>query len=241
MGGCMLNYADVQHLALWIDSTYNTKTGFDESLPCVAPIFQHPTAVGTYFNPNPFYQSKTSGSWDGKFLNLGDNGAFRIYTQFYNNPMSIEFVYKVITPPPSDKVFRLMSTSSLGVYIGWISETLCFATNIDSNVIIHEVEEGKSYYDVFTYNGSTRSIKVHTPSEDKLYETTGSLNTVSNGSNVRMGFGTGHVAPSYQNTFNSSNTYTKGFGFGMVRCWTKELSSEEIQANWQEIQKRFEF
>lgn len=42
-------------------------------------------------------------------------------------------------------------------------------------------------------------------------------------------------------SFSADYTYTKGYNFGMCRCWQRLLSDDELNKNWLEVQERFEF
>lgn len=229
-----LTPANFNGLSIWFDATLNTRSGFDETKKYVEPLIVTPNDVETTTSTYTMaYKSTSSATWAGKFLNLGSSGAFKLNHCFHNTPMTIEAVYKFSTIPTDSSVFRLWHTGKpcLVVYGKGSSSApgRFWVTGGDNNLPL--AEANKLYYITVRYSSAGLTININ----DEFSKTFSSTLEAASSTSY-FGIGT---APGTSATFSDS-TYTNGMQFGMVRCWNRLLTDEEISNNYKEIKTRFE-
>lgn len=230
---CVLTPTNFNGLSLWFEATLNTRAGFNSSKKYVEPLIVTPNDVETSATYTMAYKSTTSATWAGKFLNLGSSGAFKLNHCFHNTPMTIEAVYKFSTIPTDSSVFRLWHTGKpcLVVYGKGSSSApgRFWVTGGDNNLPL--AEANKLYYITVRYSSAGLTININ----DEFSKTFSSTLEAASSTSY-FGIGT---APGTSATFSDS-TYTNGMQFGMVRCWNRLLTDEEISNNYKEIKTRFE-
>lgn len=221
-------------LSLWFEATLNTRAGFNSSKKYVEPLIVTPNDVETSATYTMAYKSTTSATWDGKFLNLGNTGAFKINHCFHNNPMTIEAVFRFSEIPNDNSVFRLWHNGKncLVVYGKGASSTpgRFWVTGGSNDLPL--AEANKLYYIVVRYSSSDLTININ----NEVEKTFSSVSLETPTSNSYFGIGT---APGTSATFSDS-TYTTGMQFGMIRCWNRSLTNAEIINNYNEVMTRFE-
>ena len=227
---------NISGLSLWFDATCNTRDGFDETKTYVEPLIVTPTAVESDATYTTYYKSSTSGTWDGKLLDLGENGAFKINHALYNDPMTIECVYKFTEIPTTNDILRLWHLGGICLVVyGLGSDTNAgkfFITGPTNELPL--AKTGVLYYIVFQYNTST-GISIRIEPDGIIQNYSDATFTIPSSSSY---FGVG-TAPATSSSFSSS-TFSKGMQFGMLRCWNRLLTNEEINKNYNEIKHKFE-
>jgi hypothetical protein len=191
-------------------NTYTTTTGYRE-----------------YFAGNG-----SGNSWDGDFLTLG-NYAYYPYV-FDSKEMTIE-AYVILTKTPSDNLL-VMSTGYTGGWYMAIQTTnkVRFGARLGSSYIIvdttNTLELNKPYYIIGRYKSNgTISIEVKELNEkvEKAFAGTMTYNLCN------MGLGT----QAYNNT-SGAGEHWDGLKVGMVRCWNRLLTDEEINVNYNDTVNR---
>ena len=227
---------DISGLSLWFDATCNTRNGFDESKAYVEPLIVTPNDIESSVTYTTYYKSNTSGSWSGKLLDLGENGALKINHAYYNNPMTIEAVYRFSEISSTESVQRLWHA---GVY------TLCiFGLNSSEHAGRFWATGGGDelplaktdilYYTVFQYD-TTNGVTVRIEPDGIVQNYPDAVLELPSTSSYF-----GIATPASTSSSFSSSTYSAGMQFGMVRCWNRILTDEEINRNYKEIKRKFE-
>ena len=229
----------VKGLCFWIDGQCNTRAGLDHSKDYMENlVWNVPYSKTSTANSEAF---GTGNVWNGDYLKLN---TYAFYPQVASEQTTIEVLFYY----DSDR-----DTVTNGTYIlcdrlssnGWAIQggsadagRALLLTGADEQYRFPAREYGAINYLVVTIDTtqSKASMRVLNTGEEML-DIPLSDQKVKTSFNMGLGIAAG--------TSTSATSSTKnrwcGVNIGMARIWTRILSEDEIQANYQEVKKRFGF
>lgn len=222
-------------VAFWIDGQMNMRDGSkNTSVLAMQNLCWADNGQGTTGDRE--YLQQSGNVWDGNFLTLGNYGYYPyIYTA---GGLSVE-AYIKFTKEITTNISVLSTGSAGGWYLGsFEARTMLFLANLGGTYIRLDdptvLEIGKPYYVVATYKANdTITLTVIDENGNKTTTSTAFAGTMKR-NRVNMGFGT---QASTGTSLNDARY--NGLSVGMARVWTRALTDEEIQANYEETKKRF--
>ena len=230
---------NIKGLCFWIDGQCNTRAGLDHSKGYMENlVWNVPYAKTSTGNPEAF---GTGSVWNGDYLKLNN---FAFYPQVASSQITVEilFYYDSDRDTVTNGTYLLCNRlSSAGWALQGGSETdnrvLCL-TGSDEQYYLPAREYGAINYLVATFNTTEgkASMRVLNTGEEMLDIPMTDL-TVKSSFNMGMGIAAG---TSISSTSSTKNRWC-GVNIGMARIWTRLLTEEEIQTNYEEVKARFGF
>lgn len=231
-GSSGLSPAKMAGLCFWLDGQCNTRSGKDHAKTYFENLVWNRPRNLT-FPEDEYLNNGTNNSWDGDFLVLGNwaHYPWTVYTE-----MTIESVFRIASGKSTNAY--IMSTAYSGNFwlCGNSTDNTCHcgardsATNSYKQLAI-TIEPEVTYYAVMTIGPGKISLKVN-----EEYTETTDFTSLKTSTNIATTMGTGCYTSHKANGENWD-----GLEIGMVRCWSRVLTSDEIQANYREAKTRFNF
>lgn len=227
---------NIAGLSLWLDGQCNTRQGNDHTKTYLENLVWSNTKSTE--NGNLEYFTNTSQNiWDGDFLKLG---TYAYYPRIHADSVSLEAVVKITK---SNSITRIIYSSAY-------ASGLFLVIGPDDKPKF-QYRQGSNYGTII----SDSAIELDTP-----YYIAGIFDRNSNASLYIKGLNTDYLKTgevttdlSYKDSINASvganaSTTTDakdknfdGLSIGMVRGWNRALTDEEIQNNYNDAKKRFNF
>lgn len=223
-------------LCCYFDSLYNTIDGLDHSKTYIENLIPS----GRYSLKGYSYGNASLNSWDGDLLKL--NSTLVVECPIQSMPITIEFVGQtnltaiayILKTITGGKGFQLYAnTNGTENYldfqildVGGSYNTLRFTT----------IEANKTFYCMASIDPSTNVIKLRF--NDITKEATLKANFAQITTDMYSGC----------NIYNPTTSIPSSTGYkqdvmkvGLFKIWNRLLADEEIQANYQDSKKRFNF
>lgn len=233
-------------ISYYVDTQCNTRHGYDASTPKLEPLIITPNDSETSScNYSTVYASGYTGSWtnDG-FLNLGSAGGFKTNHRTYNDKMTVEVLFRLNENSVDEQctIFHACNpsiTKCASTHASYPNKLVCTGITTDTFELdeLFDPEINKIYYLVNTYDASTTTTTLIILPDNKRWSA--SLKKFETGlSNYTTCVGTSNYKTT---TIATADLHSDGLEIGMVRCWNRVLSDEEIQENYKELKNRFGF
>lgn len=182
------------------------------------------------------YLQQSGNVWNGNFLELGNYG---YYPYIYNSDgLSVE-AYIKFTKDITTNISVLSTASAGGWYLGsYEARTMVFMARLGNsyirvdNAIVLEI--GKPYYVVATYKANDTITLTVIDERGSTTKVRANFAGTMQRNVANMGFGT----QASSSTSLNGERYD-GLSVGMARVWTRALTDEEIQVNYEETKNRF--
>lgn len=220
-------------LCMWLDGQCNTVNGVDRSKKYMEDlVYNSPKTVSSI----PYYSTPALNTWDGDFLNFG---TFARYPYCGYPQMTMEFVIKLSKVPTSTiQISHLAYNGGYSCCINTDQKFVLSARLGNEYIYVSSkslLDINKPYYLVATLNDN-KEIAVEIKNISERTAIPFAKISMSTLSDVYMGVGT--LA---NKSIEAIGEYWDGLNLGMMRIWRRVLSEDEIEANYQDIKKRFNF
>jgi len=230
---------NIKGLCFWIDGQCNTRAGLDHSKAYMENlVWNVPYTKTSTGNPEVF---GTGNVWNGDYLKL-NNYAF--YPQVASEQTTVEilFYYDSDRDTVTNGTYLLCNRLSSA---GWAiqggngtANRALLLTGSAEDYYLPAREYGALNYLVVTVDTTQNkaSMRILNTGEEML-------DIPLSDQKVKASFnmGLGIAAGATTNSTSSTKDRWCGVNIGMARVWTRLLTDEEIQINYQEVKARFGF
>lgn len=223
-------------LCLWLDGQCNTRQGNDHTKTYMENLVWNVPLVTDQTNREVFGTNTNKNVWNNDLLKLAALAYYPICTA---ESLTIEFVFMIdddyadgayINPWRQDYdkqgFYTLVQTLTTGVVLEFAAVT----ENDGNQSVLCPIERNKFYYFCGMING--KLLKTFLNSNiDSLTMPSSYAKTISTKSFSGVGLGVN----------GADSDRWKGLNLGMLRIWNRVLTDSEIQQNYTDAQRRFNF
>lgn len=234
-------------LCLWLDANINSRKGIKDTAVngmqnlVFTPFVSNPNGCLEALNGTPTFKDKA--------ITLGGTC---FYPNYNFDELTIELYIQENTNTVPHSTTRLISAYYNTGFQVWLSKagTFYFQAFATGNTctknfsFTNDFKSKKQHVVITTKMSGANTTGIYLNGEKlALSFDDGTANLMPNGYN--MGIGGVRSTGTASTAFNSSNTLANGsfasgnIDFSLVRMWSRKLTDEEIQANYQEAKTRF--
>lgn len=222
--------------SLWLDGQCNTRQGNDHSKKYMENLVWNMPLAASQTNREVFPAAITNNIWKGDFLKTG---TYSFYPLCTSGSLTLELVFLIdedFLDSDMANPYRQDSTQGFATLVNVVSTGLnlqfyAHTLNSDENQIInHTIERNKKYYFAGTINNKDLKTYLNGDVNTLIMPSTYAKNTKTD---VYSGIGLGPNGTDSQRW--------KGLNLGMLRIWNRVLTDSEIQTNYADAKRRFNF
>lgn len=223
-------------LCCWFDAQHNTISGLDRSKTYIESLIPASRNALKGYS----YGNASLNSWDGDLLNL--NSTLVIECPVQTLPITVEFVGQtnltaiayILKTISSSKGFQIYAnTNGSDKYL----DIQALDTAGSYNTIrSRQIEANKTFYCMASIDPSTKTMRLKF--NDEIQEATLKANFAPVTSDMYSGCNIYNPSTSVPSSTGHKQNVMK---VGLFRVWNRLLTDEEIQANYQDAKKRFNF
>ena len=229
---------NIKGLCFWIDGQHNTRAGLDHSIGYMENLMWNVPASETGTGNAEVFGGDSV--WNGDYLKL-TNYAF--YPQVASPQVTVEMLFYIdddVDTVTNGMYFLCSRLSSKGWSIQLGSESggrTFFITGMDADKYLPARERNKPYYVVATFDTENNYCKLAVLNTGEVAE----CEHTTLGTTTLFNLGLGIAANTGTGATSSTKNRWVGLNIGMAKIWTRLLSDDEIQENYQEVKARFGF
>lgn len=233
-------------LAIWLDGDYNTRNGLDRSKKYMENILWNKPLVDTVGNFEVVSQNTSNNSWNGNLLVC--NGWFGLLpTIAHHSSISFELVYKVNSAWSGGTMNMYQALGGGGGFApnirgdanGGIQFYYSYYDDSNNltgaNYTANDEGIGVIKYVCFTISNES-ILRIISPglNIDKNMTVNYAKTTIDQ--NVGLFHGQTDTIEDLTSDWGVANGHVE---IGMMRLWTRALTTDEIHANYKDTKKRF--
>ena len=232
-----LDPAKAAGICFWIDGQYNTRAGKDNTKTYLENLCWN--NIQSNVDGNLEYFTNTNQNvWDGDYLKLG---TYAYYPWVFNQNVTLEATIKISeTQHAARMVFSTAYRSGFYLQINSANKVVFGFRQGDKYINITsdiELEYNKPYYIGATLDTHSNKAVLNVFSIDKNEKKTTVIESaLVNATGANSGVGTQAMSGTAMN-----GERWDGLSIGMIRCWNRALTDSEIQENYEDCKKRFNF